>query len=180
VYREQHLQRQVDNANDREGTHEVLTIEKLIRRERKRQDRSLIKNPNSKGLTILQIPSTEDPEEWDEISDPPIIEDKLIDRNIDHFSQANGSPVCQAPLVNLFGYGSTTTNMINLIEKGEIPVELRRHPTYVNMLLQRLASGLNLPVIDNNISFDDYFQGFEKWNERTTTSPRVVVISVII
>jgi hypothetical protein len=170
TYRENHLHRKVEDENDRIGSNEIMTLDKLIRRERKRQDHSyirrLIKHSKSKGITILEIPCSNNPEEWEEITDPVEISHHLIDKSINHFSQANEAPFCQYPLVDLFGYEGTTPHMIDMVQLGNIPLEIRRQPTYVNLILERLASGKNLPIINSDIPFDDM-----KWNERTTTSP---------
>jgi hypothetical protein len=174
-YREQHLQKIVDDENARECTNGIMTIQKLLRRERKRQDHSyirrLIKNKDTKGLTVLEIPNPENEDEWIEISDPVTIENNLIDKSVTHFSQANEAPFCQSPLIELFGYEGTNDNMMDMIKKGLIPIEIRQQPMYVNKLLERLASGNNLPEITKDISLDDFIQGLHKWNERTTTSP---------
>jgi hypothetical protein len=174
-YRENHLQKKVDDENDRIGSQEIMTIEKRIRRERKRQDHSyirrLIKNKTSKGLTVLEIPDSNNPDDWIEITDPEIIEDNLVEKSIDHFSQANNTPFCTSPLLDLFGYKGTNDEMINMIREQQIPVGLRRQPEYVNLLLKKLASGSNLPIITKEIEFEDMVQGYMKWKERTTTSP---------
>jgi hypothetical protein len=174
-YRENHLQQKVDDENDRIGSQEIMTIEKRIRRERKRQDHSyirrLIKNKTSKGLTVLEIPDSNNPDDWIEITDPEIIEDNLVEKSIDHFSQANNTPFCTSPLLDLFGYKGTNDEMINMIREQQIPVGLRRQPEYVNLLLKKLASGSNLPIITKEIEFEDMVQGYMKWKERTTTSP---------
>jgi hypothetical protein len=174
--REHHLQKKVDDENERIGSSEVLTITKLIRRERKRQDHSyirrLIKNQHSKGLTVLEIPTSNNPEDWEEITDPVEIETNLIHKSIDHFSQANNTPFCQPPLKEVFGYEGTTADMINMIKQQMIPLSIQRQPMYVNLILERLAtSGKNLPEIDSDITFEEMVSGYVKWNERTTTSP---------
>jgi hypothetical protein len=61
--------------------------------------------------------------------------------------------------------------MINMVQSGNIPLEIRRQPEYVNLILERLASGKIVPTIETSITFEDMVRGYEKWNERTTTSP---------
>jgi hypothetical protein len=175
-FREQHLQRMVDDENERGCTSGVMTISKLLRRERKQMDHSyirrLIKNQHSKGITVLEIPDPENPDKWVKISDPVSIENNLINKSVSHFSQANESPFCQSPLLETFGYEGICDEMMDLIKKGEIPVSVCRQPIYVNKLLERLASGKNLPEITKEITVEDMMiQVLFKWNEKTTTSP---------
>jgi hypothetical protein len=152
-----------------------MTVQKLIKREQKRQDhayiRKLIKNKNSKGVTILEIPNSINPLDWDQIFDPEIIESLLFDKNIDHFSQANESPFCQPPVVDVFGYEGVNDDVVDIITKQQIPITLRNQPEYVRLILEKLSNGENLPTISDGISFEEYCQGFKKWSEKTTTSP---------
>jgi hypothetical protein len=147
----------------------------LIRRERKRRDHSyirrLIKNNKSTSIKVIQIPNPDDDSVWDEISDPTDIESHLIDKSIGHFSQANNTAFCQPPLVDIFDYEGTNQNMVQLVKQGLIPMEIRRQPVYIDLLLKKLANGENLPEINKDILFEDVRQAYIKWNERTTTSP---------
>jgi hypothetical protein len=173
--RENHLQRKVDDFNEIDDTTEVLNIEKLIRRERRRQDhafiRRILKNNKSKGITVIEIPDINNPQHYTRITDPQQIRQLLLTRNITHFGQANDSPFCQAPLLDFFGYEGINENTIRLILEGEIPIELLNQPPHVQLLLEHLTDLKKLPTINSGITFEEFVKGMIKWKERTTTSP---------
>jgi hypothetical protein len=173
--RDIHLQRKVDDFNARDDTTEVLNIEKLMRRERKRQDhafiRNILKDNRSKGITVLEVPSPTTPGTFITITDPDVIRKYLLIRNVNHFGQANNTPFCTAPLLDFFEYEGINAETEKLILEGIIPLEIQGQPPHVNMLLEHLADTNNLPTINQDITFEEFFTGMRKWNERTTTSP---------
>jgi hypothetical protein len=173
--REDHLQRKVDDYNERDDTLEILNIEKLIRRERRRQDhafiRRILKNNKSKGITVIEIPDITNPQLFTRITDPEQIRQLLLNRNITHFGQANDSPFCQPPLFDFFEYEGVNERTTKLILEGIIPVELQNQPPHVALLLEHLSDMNKLPTINSGITLDEFVKGMIRWNERTTTSP---------
>jgi ribonuclease HI len=105
------------------------------------------------------------------ITDPEIYNEKLINRNIDHFGQAKDTPFAMHPIQRWFEYEGTNSTIVNLINNGEIPAEVQNYPLYVKEIIQKLADGNNVQELNDNITFEEYINGFKKWNERTTTSP---------
>jgi hypothetical protein len=135
--RDNHLQRKVDEFNEREDTKEVMNIEKLMRRERKRQDhafiRKILKNNKSKGLTVLEIPSATTPGAYTRITDRDEIKRYLLIRNVTHFGLANNTAFSQPPLLNFFQYEGINADTENLILNGIIPLEIQGQPPHVHM-----------------------------------------------
>jgi hypothetical protein len=173
--RDNYLQKKVEEYNARDDTTEVMNIEKLIRRERRRQDhafiRKIIKNKRSKGLTVLEIPCPISPGRYIRTTDPIEIQKYLLTRNINHFGQANNTPRCQSPIIDCFHYDGINAATKQLILEGKIPLEIQNLSPHIDKLLDQLASGNNLPTIQTDILYEDFYKGMVKWNERTTTSP---------
>jgi hypothetical protein len=173
--RDNYLQRKVEDFNEREDTNKVMNIEKLIRRERKRQDhvfiRKILKNNRSKGLIVLEIPSNTLPGAYTRITDPDAIRRYLLILNVTHFGQANNTPFCQQPLLNFFQFEGINEDTERLILDGTIPLEIQEQPPHVHLLLEHFADKNNLPTINSEISFEEFAGGMKKWNDRTTTSP---------
>jgi hypothetical protein len=77
-----HLQTKVDYNHGRGQATEKLSVEKLLRRERKRQDhafiRHTIKSNKSTGIHSIEIPVPGDEVRWETITDPEQIEKELL------------------------------------------------------------------------------------------------------
>jgi hypothetical protein len=68
--------------------------------------------------------------------------------------------------------------MVNMNKEQDIPILIQRQPTYVNLILERLASSKNLPEIEHDISFNKMVSGYIKWNKRTTLHPVGVILDM--
>jgi hypothetical protein len=70
----QYLQQLADDLNEREDTPGKIQVEDLIKREQKRQYFAIISNDlkqrKSKGITMIEVPSTTTPGRWELISEP--------------------------------------------------------------------------------------------------------------
>jgi hypothetical protein len=119
----------------------------------------------------LEIPDPENPDKWKMITIPPIIESKLIIRNIKHFGQASSTPFASAVLQQCFGYDGTNIIATNLIFHQQLPPEFHTQPPFVQELLQRLSDGQRLKSTPLDVTFEEYCKGFRVWRERTSTSP---------
>jgi Reverse transcriptase (RNA-dependent DNA polymerase) len=133
--------------------------------------RRIFKGTQGKGITTIEIPSKEDPTKYTSLNTPSEMEDPLLDRNINHFGQAEGTPFTLDPLLSTYGYEGCNEFSTKLIDEGLIPDEMYEQPEYVKMILRKLSNGENLPKIESEITFEEFIAGFKSWKEKTTTSP---------
>jgi hypothetical protein len=171
--RQDYIKSLVDDLKQRNNSQHI-TVKQIQHRERSRTDfgvkKKAMKPRTSKGIQYLDIPDESRPDTWVRITDPAVIEDRLLTRNIDHFGQAKNTPFAQAPLSNVFGYQGVNQAAQQLIENNVIPEDIDGENTYINKFLQKLGSGKVIEVADT-ITFDEFKLGLQKWKEKTTTSP---------
>jgi hypothetical protein len=133
------------------------------------------------SLNTIEVPyrdensqPTEDPDRaatWQTISDPLLIEERLLARNIAHFGQAQGTLFTTNYFQNLFGYSGVTSETEHLLgndfEQDIYPPMTRCATTLLNIL----SSNKRLPPISTKIPISDFSKGLRKWSEGTSTSP---------
>jgi hypothetical protein len=129
-----------------------------------------MKPRSSKGIQYLDIPDDNNNDTWIRVTDPVLIAEKLITRNIKHFGQADQTPFAQAPLSTVFGYKGVNQAATDIIENQVVPNDIVGENEYINKFLEKLSSGKLIQVTDE-ITFDEFKIGLQKWNEKTTTSP---------
>jgi hypothetical protein len=116
---------------------------------------------------------TNDPDQariWSTISDPMIIEEKLLARNIAHFGQAEGTLFTTKRFQQIFGYKGTDETA-NAFRKNPFNQEAFLNLTQgATTLLNLLSNNKGLPEISTNISQEEFAKGFRKWLEGTSTS----------
>jgi ribonuclease HI len=95
------------------------------------------------------------------------MEDVLIQRNIEHYQQANCTPFAREPLISHFGPHGTNENAEALYQGtiGELPPVNE----YTMLVLEQLASD-RLPTFDYTISKEEILHVFRHWRESTSTS----------
>jgi hypothetical protein len=160
-------------------------IKKIANTEMKKHDWEKIRNtfnPRSRsGISNIEIPfkdangdNTSNPEaaiSWTRITDPTNIKNKLIERNILNFGQAEGSLFTREDIKQSFTYEGTSSSARSLIE-GEFDIHQFHNMTNgATTLFTKLNNRKNLSTFDNNISFLEFKKAFSKWNENTSTSP---------
>jgi hypothetical protein len=131
----------------------------------KDQDRSGIK----RILVPLNDPKDSKDIIWGEITDPKEVERRLIQRNKEHFQQANGTPFTESPLLDIFGQAGTNQAAEDLYN-GIIPDLPDTVSTEVKAIINKLANK-RLPEFDCTITEEDAQGIFKGWKERTSTSP---------
>jgi hypothetical protein len=93
--RKEYLTQRVQDLNERD-TKGHTTIKQIMNREENRQDYKIIRNtlkPKwSKGIRYLDVPMDEKMEDWRRVTDEYEIESILLERNKQHFKQANHTP----------------------------------------------------------------------------------------
>jgi hypothetical protein len=171
--RQEYLQNLVDELKVQNNSQHI-TVCQLKHREQTRADFATIKKAmkprRSKGVQYLDIPDETIPNAWVRITDPQLIADKLLSRNIQHFGQAALTPFAQAPLSKVFGYQGVNIASTKLIEDHEIPDDITGHNEYIDKFIKKLSSGKVIEIPDT-ITFEEFKSGLIKWNEKTTTSP---------
>jgi hypothetical protein len=97
-------------------------------------------NKTSGGISHVLIPLPPDINTPKEQTPPQRIQTKqdmdnvLIDRNIDHFAQAHGTPFTISPLLDLFGTDGCTEAALSVLD-GNIPTTV---PHYSKLILQEI------------------------------------------
>ena len=123
------------------------------------------KRHNRSTLTHLKIPNSLG--SYDIIDDPEDILDRLIQRNINHFTQATGTPFTKPPLLNrILPLTSSTANLM----EGDTTDFLDTDDD-VLALLAEIATADKLPAIQTTIDIDTWIHKIGRWKESTATSP---------
>jgi hypothetical protein len=174
ILREKYLQSLIDDLNDRDPRGKQ-TLRGILHREQTKSDfkiiRKLYKGNRGNGIQSLEIPDEANKNKWITITDPSVIEEKLIERNKAHFGQSKDTVFASGPLQNYFQYEGTNNNSRSLIA-GQKPTQILKDQTNeVEWILDKLGDKQSTPEIPDNITFDEFCEGLKTWNERTTTSP---------
>jgi hypothetical protein len=132
-------------------------------------------NPRkSNGVSTLMIPddnSTSKNPTYKIIKNPKDIENLLLQRNVQHFGQAQGSAFTVGPLKNHFGYEGINDNSQNLIQGNDFYDLIDSVGPGEQRILRALNDGSNADTIDIGIPLLEFKKGFQKWRETTSTSP---------
>ena len=135
--------------------------------------RDRFKTGFSKGITNLIVPehSVNDNETYRTVHDQQEIETLLIERNIAHFGQAQGSPFTVSPLVDKLGYKGTNNYAHKIIQGEDFTNEFHNMDGGIKAIMKILNNGENTPAFAIDINQDEFMSGFRKWREETATSP---------
>ena len=135
--------------------------------------RSRFKPPHSQGLNSVIIPNAEASARTQQtlITNPKEVETKIIQRNIIHFGQAEGTPFTQPRLTQALGYTGVTDVATRILKGHDMSVLLDSLGSGERRTLRQLNDGETSKTISINISFEEFNTGFRKWREATSTSP---------
>ena len=141
--------------------------------------RRFLKPKNTGGVTKLEIPINQpDGTEIVEMTeDPKLIETACLQRNKQHFSQAQGTPFTVPPLSEI--ESSACGPVSDLILEGrldELPFDVQELPEAQQIILEELQQCL--PTMPASIDFDDFKRRFTVWREDTSTSPSGMYLSL--
>jgi exonuclease III len=128
---------------------------------------------NYSSITTIDVPLVNpntSSTEWQTISDPTIIEQKLIERNIVHFGQAYPTDFASGPLAEELGYTGTNQACQELLQ-GKLPQAYSKCSETTQMILEKLMDGNNNNMVNISFSFNDFCSALQHWDEKTTTSP---------
>jgi hypothetical protein len=103
------------------------------------------------------------------ISDPDEMYNRIIDQDIQHYGQAEGTPCTITPLKDWLGSTGDTAMCDSWLQGSALPTISQALPE-TQLLVNLLACPIPLTPIDNSISLADYKAFFEKWAKNTSTS----------
>ena len=93
--------------------------------------------------------------------------ERLWQRNRDHFSQAEGTSCTMQPLLEMIGFG-VNTKWADKVLKGEAEYPEVRDKSIIEILKECKQIGSPLR---NKVPIDKMIEGFKKWKPDTSTSP---------
>ena len=121
---------------------------------------------DGQGLKSIIIPIDKGEKQ---IDDPDILEEYIIKRNLQHFSQAQHKLFMSDLLTTEMGLNANTT-LAGKVKQGTYPHNpLKTEAT--NAVLQSLKKEATDPSLSTEISMIDMANSFLKWKESTSTSP---------
>lgn len=121
---------------------------------------------STRGISHILIPVTQGHQtSFREIYQKDEVDENLLHRNIEHFSQADGTPFTISPLIDIIGEDGCSPLALQILE-GNIPPGLPKYPTLLLQKLTRVRDPIPL-----HFSMQDMCEGFYRWREKTTTSP---------
>jgi hypothetical protein len=112
---------------------------------------------SSVGFTHILLPDGNNPNKYTQIQTKSLLDSFLLQRNIDHFQQASGTPFTTPDLIAYTGEDGCHENTTDILI-GTVRNDL---PKYVKLLLQQFKSSNK--TIDITFSFHDMCNGFMKW-----------------
>jgi hypothetical protein len=175
THRDNYLDQLIADLTERGEGKQTVSVATIKHREQSRSDHSklrrVFKGDQGKGITRIEIPCENDPTKYKSICSPVEMMPPLINRNVNHFAQAEGTPFSTDPILKSLGYEGTNEVTDDIIDNNIIPEELQNHSKYVDMIFKKLGDGNKLPLLEEEITFEEFIAGFKKWKEKTTTSP---------
>jgi hypothetical protein len=117
------------------------------------------------GLSMIKVP-TEDGT-FVTVVDPKEIEERLLERNRQHYGQAEHTEMASEQVRTLLGT-SGTSEFCDDILKGT--ADLSTMSPSLRAIFQQLEHPSNVEI-DDAISYDDFKDALKCWKEKTSTSP---------
>jgi hypothetical protein len=160
-------------------------INQISKAETNRQDWKVIQKTMKphyhSGLTTIKIPhlnnkheETENPDEavsWKRVTDPSLIEDRLLTRNIKHFGQSQGSLFTSRQIQDKFDYEGVN-KAVELLLQGAITIpETTLSTPGAKAVLEQISNKNKLPEMNCEVELPTFISTLRKWSEKTSTSP---------
>jgi endonuclease/exonuclease/phosphatase family metal-dependent hydrolase len=103
------------------------------------------------------------------VSEPSEMYSKIIERDLKHYNQAEGTPCTQNPVKQWLG-ASGTTPMCDSWLQGNAPPTVPSLAPETQAMLDNLRCNETPTPVDDRVTVDDYKEFFGKWDESTSTS----------
>jgi hypothetical protein len=117
------------------------------------------------GLTMVKVPTENGG--FETIVDTKSIEEKLLERNKQHYAQAENTEMASPETRDLMG-PSGTTDFCDQVLKGT--ADLTAFSPSLQAIFQQLENPPDVKI-DYVISYDDFKDALNCWKEKTSTSP---------
>ena len=115
----------------------------------------------------VPIPTEGDTLQYMEITDGPTIERLLLDRNIRHFRQAEGTPLASPECINAIGFGGTSPLAQELLHgSGDIDNITTNAASQLFLSEMKQASA----SINVTLTKEEMMNRCKGWSKGTTTS----------
>jgi hypothetical protein len=118
------------------------------------------------GLTSICVPTGDG--SYRTVIDPKEFEDHLINRNLEHYAQAEHTAMAHHLICKKMGT-SGSTDFCNQVLQGT--VDLLNFPATLQSIFQQLHQPHTVNI-NSIINYDDFKDAQERWKESTSTSPR--------
>jgi uncharacterized protein YdiU (UPF0061 family) len=116
------------------------------------------------GLTSIRIPT--DNSSYKTIINPKEIEERLLNRNLNHYAQAEHTAMANHLIRKKMGLSGTSEFCDQVLEGS---ADLTNFPITLQAIFQQLHQPHSFAV-DDTISYEDYKDALHKWKETTSTS----------
>jgi hypothetical protein len=105
------------------------------------------------------------------VTDPTAVEDKLLTRNKQHFSQAQGTLFTRPEMQDHFKYEGVS-QAVDILLQGTVQIPNSALKTNgEKTLLQHLSNKNTRPEMNCDINIHTFISTLRKWSEGTSTSP---------
>jgi hypothetical protein len=170
--REEHLQRRAEAAMDIGQTNIAQIIQKIKHSEKQKRAtshiRSIMKPEQSGGISHILTDNIDG--SLTSTFDEETIHKLIIQRNINHFSQAESTPLTVAPLKTILG-PYATSDASSAILDGTYDIDSINTTQAMKDILFKCKRIVPAHSVDCLITTEDVRNGFKAWRESTTTSP---------
>ena len=129
---------------------------------------------NSDGITMIKVPTNNQANpkapdtEFRSVVNPAEVEQLILERNREHFTQAKDTPLASQVITDMIGF-SGTTSIADRLLKGTIDVSSITTDKYGQLILlqcQRIH-----PELPAKITLDEFKTSYNIWRVGTSTSP---------
>ncbi len=131
-----------------------------------------IKSKPSDGISLLKVPTDlpdtpKEAKEWGTVTDPPEIEQLIMERQKVHFGQATPTPFANEPLKSTFNWTGTSPEVQVVLNGDYVPSNTVDSQS--NRILQSCTR--KMPPVSSYIPLDAMKNKYRSWKETTSTSP---------
>jgi len=177
--REAFLEEEIRHAKADGNTRRVKRLTGIANAERQKRSHSRIRRAlgtrKNGGVTSLRVREQIMGEDTIvEIIDPEEIQERLIERNRQHFKQAHETPFYDPQLFQRINDAADNALSDAILDGSPVAVSHEAFPEvaeFVKMMARPTPIQEDEDRISHEITREDVSQGFAKWRESTSTSP---------